>query len=64
MKVKILRTDERLGVKAGEVYEARRYKYDPTGKIELISREGDGYTPQCTQYMSEIAFDAGQMDGT
>lgn len=56
MKVKILRTDERLGVKAGEVYEAKRYKYAPTEKMELIGREGDGYNPQCNQYMSELAF--------
>jgi|GEM_PF-5449471 len=55
MKVKVLETDERLGIKAGEVYEACRYRYDPE-KMTLLRRVPDGYDPECNQYMHEIAF--------
>lgn len=51
MKVKILETDERLGVIAGEIYEAERYRYDPQEKVTLLSREPDGYDPECNQYI-------------
>lgn len=55
MKVKILKTDSRLGITKGEIYEASNYRYDP-GKITLDSREGDKYDPGCNQYKSEVAF--------
>lgn len=55
MKVMVLKTDERLGIKAGEVYEAQRYRYD-FGKWTLLSRVLDGYDPSCNQYGNEIAF--------
>lgn len=55
MRIKILKTDERLRVIAGEVYEAKRYKYDPQCKYELIGRADDGYDPECNQYIEEVA---------
>lgn len=54
MRVKIIETNERLGVKAGEVYKARRYHYDPHEKIELLERVTDGYDPCCTQYFGDV----------
>lgn len=56
MKVKILETDERLGVTAGEIYEAKRYFFDPTEKLTLISRIPDGYDPMCNMYTHEVAY--------
>jgi len=56
MKVKILETSERLGVKKGGIYKAQRYTYDPTEKVTLLSREPDGYDPGCNQYVNEVAF--------
>ena len=56
MKVKILETDDRLGIKKGEVYEAERYKYDPQEKVSLLSRVADGHNPMCNQYLSSVAF--------
>lgn len=56
MRVKVLKTDDRLGVTAGEVYQAKRYKYDPQEKVSLLSREPDGYDPECNQYIDNVAF--------
>lgn len=56
MKVKILETDKRLGIKKGEIYKAERYRYDPHEKISLLSREPDGYEPMCNQYLSDVAY--------
>lgn len=56
MRIKILKTNERLGVKEGEIYKAQRYTYDPTEKVTLLSREPDGYDPECNQYVCEVAF--------
>lgn len=54
MKVKILKDDERLGVKAGEVYEAEPYWLDPSEKVSLLSRIPDGYEPECNQYREAV----------
>jgi len=57
MKVKILKDDEHLGLKKGEIYKAERYQYDPQEKVTLLAREPDGYDPECNQYIeSDIAF--------
>lgn len=56
MKVKILETDERLGIKAGEIYEAKRYQLDPHEKLSLLAREPDGYCPECNQYLHQVAW--------
>jgi hypothetical protein len=56
MRVKILETNVRLGVIAGEVYQAERYKYDPQEKVTLLSREPDGHDPECNQYLDGVAF--------
>lgn len=45
--------DRRLGLKAGEVYEAALYTLDP-GKVTLLARIPDGYDPQCNQYVKNI----------
>ena len=55
MKIKILETNKRLGVVAGEVYQAKRYHMDPTEKYELLGREPDGHDPECSQYINEVA---------
>ena len=55
MRVQILKTDERLGVKAGEVYEAHRYGLDPD-KMTLDGRVPDGYDPSCNLYLHEVLY--------
>lgn len=55
MKIKILKTDKRLGVKAGEIYKSQRYPLDPQSKVTLLGREPDGYDPSCNQYIFEVA---------
>ena len=55
MRIKILKTNDRLGVVAGEIYTAKRYHMDPTEKYDLLGRESDDYDPECTQYISEVA---------
>ena len=56
MKVKILETDDRLGVKKGEIYKAKRYEFDPQEKISLLSREPDGHDPRCNLYLHNAAY--------
>jgi len=56
MKVMILKTDDHLGVKEGEVYDAQRYHLDPHEKVTLLARDPDGYDPSCNQYFDEVAF--------
>lgn len=56
MRVKILETDERLGIKKGEIYKAERYRYDPHEKVSLLSREPDGHSPMCNQYLHQVAY--------
>ena len=56
VRVKILETDERLGITAGEVYKATRYRYDPQEKVTLLAREPDGYDPSCNEYVDSVAF--------
>jgi hypothetical protein len=56
MRVKILKTDGRLGLVAGEIYQAERYRYDPREKVSLLSREPDGHDPECNQYTDSVAF--------
>ena len=55
MRIKILTTDERLGVEAGEIYKAERYCLDPFEKVSLLSREPDGHDPLCNQYINSVA---------
>ena len=54
MEVRVIKTDERLGIKEGEIYEAKRYYLDPTEKVTLVRRVPDGYDPSCNQYFDEI----------
>lgn len=55
MKVMVLKTDTRLGIKSGETYEGCTYQLDP-GKIVLSRRIPDGYEPMCLQYKHEVAI--------
>ncbi len=55
MRVKILKTDNRIGVKKGEIYQATGYKFDPE-KMTLLSRIPDGYDPECNEYKHNLAF--------
>ena len=53
MKIRVTRTDTRLGIKKNEIYDAITYPLDP-GKVILTNRIPDGYEPMCTQYRDEI----------
>lgn len=55
MRIMILETDENLGIEKGEIYSAKRYRFDPMEKYTLIEREPDGYDPECNQYIDEVA---------
>lgn len=57
MRVKILKTDDRLGVVEGEIYIAKRYSMDPQCKVSLVARECDGHDPECNQYIEEVAIE-------
>lgn len=54
MKVQVFKTNERLGLTEGEIYEAERYWLDPNRKVVLQSRIPDGYNPECTAYFDDI----------
>ena len=54
MKIKILKDCEHTGIKVGEVYEARPYCLDPSGKFELLARVTDGRDPHCTTYRCDV----------
>jgi len=54
LKVRILKDEDRLGIKKGEVYEAKSYWLDPSLKYTLIGRVPDGYDPSCNVYRSEV----------
>lgn len=54
MKVKVLKTDNRLGIIKGETYKATPYYLDPSSKVVLEERIPDGYEPMCTQYRDEV----------
>ena len=56
MRVKLLEDDERFKLKAGDTFKAERYKYDPREKVTLLSRESDGFIPECNQYIHSVAF--------
>ena len=53
MRVRVKKTDTNLGIKEGEIYNARSYTLD-RGKITLVSRDPDGYDPECNQYRHEV----------
>lgn len=53
MYVKILKTCEHVGVTKGEIYEAEYADYDED-KVMLLSRLGDNWDPQCSQYLSNV----------
>ena len=54
MHVRIKKTDDFTGVKAGEVYEACRYWLAPDGKVTLLARVPDGYDPCCNEYLDNV----------
>jgi hypothetical protein len=54
MQVKILKDDDRLGIKKGEVYNASGGGLG-SGKVFLLGRVPDGYDPECSQYKYEVA---------
>lgn len=54
--VRVLADDARLGVLAGERYEAQLYSLDP-GKVSLLRRIPDGYDPQCNHYWGDVEFE-------
>ena len=55
MKVKILKSDKRLGIEKGDIFNAEKYKYD-NEKVSLLSRESDGFDPECNEYVHNLAF--------
>jgi hypothetical protein len=60
MIVEILKTDLRLGLKAGDHYKAEPYSLDPKQKVTLLrkltkkERKPIGKYPMCNQYLSEV----------
>ena len=54
--VRIIADDGRLGVLAGERYEAHLYPLDP-GKFTLVRRIPDGYDPKCNQYAADVVWE-------
>lgn len=55
MKVKLLNDDLRFGLKKGDICTAQRYRYDPD-KYSILSRESDGFDPECNQYKEDLAY--------
>lgn len=57
--VEILKTDKRLGVKKGQIYESERYFFDPN-KVTLLTRltkkdkKPIGKPPNCNQYLNDV----------
>ena len=47
-KIRMLISDDRLGLKAGEIYEVTPYCFDD--KLTLVRRVPDGYDPECNIY--------------
>jgi hypothetical protein len=60
MVVEILKDDERFKIKAGQLFEAKRYWLDPTSKVTLLrrltkkDRKPIGKDPECNQYLSNV----------
>lgn len=60
MIVEILKTDERIGVKKGQIYEAKRYWLDPNEKVTLLKRLSKkdrmpiGKEPNCNEYLCNV----------
>ena len=50
MKVKIKKSDARVGIKRGDVYKARPYWLD-SGKVVLLYRNG---REKCTEYLENV----------
>jgi hypothetical protein len=62
MKGRIKKTDIRLGIKKGELYNIEPYLFD-NDKIVLRDRLPDGYEPLCTQYRHEVEIIAESKEG-
>jgi hypothetical protein len=60
MIVEILKDDIRFNIKAGQIFEAKRYWLDPTSKVTLLrrltkkDRKPIGKCPECNQYISDV----------
>ena len=55
MRVMLLADDDRFKLKKGDVFDAKRYRYDPD-KISLLNRVCDGFDPGCNQYKESLAY--------
>lgn len=53
IQVRILKTDDHIGVTEGEVYEATSYWLDPD-KVTLLARVPDGWNPECNEYRHNV----------
>lgn len=60
MIVEILKSDERIGIKRGQIYEAERYWLDPNDKVTLLRRHTKkdrkpiGKSPDCNEYLCNV----------
>lgn len=60
MIVEILKSDERTGVKKGQIYEAKRYWLGPNSKVTLLrrltkkDRRPIGKEPNCNEYFHNV----------
>lgn len=56
MRVRILSNNNRIGVRAGEIYQGTKSEKD--AKMLLLKhREHDGYSPNCTESVRNLAVE-------
>lgn len=55
MIVRIKKDEPRFEIKAGDVFFAERYRYDPD-KVTLLKRITDDYDPRCNEYVENLEF--------
>jgi hypothetical protein len=46
--------DSRFGLAAGDIVRTLRYPWDT--KVSVLFRESDGFEPECSQYLRDVAF--------
>lgn len=51
MKVELLKSDKRFGIKKGEIYDAFAYPLDPMTKVQILDKKGE---PICNVYRVDV----------
>ena len=52
--VRLKQDDPRFGLAAGDELLVQKYPYD--AKVSVIHRIGDGYDPECNQYLCDVEY--------